>query len=207
MSQILRWGTASELAGWNRGLNEAKWAPVGAGWKWKADPRKARGVRARALAVYIRAWTRHADAFQRSRWAHQIRIRVFTLDLDVRACESRRCPRTPDVPKPRSSAAENRDLVISGARFSFSHLLFADDFPSGGASFSGVTCIPCTPPHQISLPFSLIFLAPKQLTNPPAPSIPTLLHRQAKGLRPPSLQSKFTGKWNPLYAKQTMRRK
>lgn len=32
------------------------------------------------------AGTLHADAFQRSRWAHQIRIHVFTLDLNVCVC-------------------------------------------------------------------------------------------------------------------------
>lgn len=32
------------------------------------------------------AGTLHADAFQRSRWAHQIRIHVFTLDFSLPKC-------------------------------------------------------------------------------------------------------------------------
>lgn len=189
---------------------ERRWGGNGKQTREKGAGRA--GVHARALAVYTTAWTLHADAFQRSRWAHQIRIRVFTLDLDVRACESRRCPETPDVPKPRSSAAESRNLVISGARFHLAICSLLMISPLVGLRFRGHmhTCIP---PPLLSLSPS-IFLAPKQLMRlcpPPLahqpPTIPTLLHRQAEGLRPPSPQSKFTGKWNPLYAKQTMRRK
>lgn len=52
----------------------------------------------------------------------------------------------------------------------------------------GVTCIP----HPFSVSEELTWLFSSL--------------QQAEGL-PPLLQSKFTRKWNPLYAKQTMRRK
>lgn len=160
---------------------------MGTGGKWKAAWEE-RGVHTRVLAVYIKAWTLHADAFRRSRWAHQIRIHVFTLDLKVCICVSL-CRSL------MMSVAQNMNLVIWGRFHAPPHVKPPAAcwwFPLWRPVL-GVTYIP----HLLLF---IYFFGSKQLTR-----LSSSL-QQAEGA-PSSLQSKFTGKWNPLYAKQTMRRK
>lgn len=61
---------------WNKSLNQTKRAPLGNGKQLFEE-----GSHAHTCAGCLHwAATPLADAFQRSRWAHQIRIHIFTLD-------------------------------------------------------------------------------------------------------------------------------
>lgn len=59
----------------NKGLNEDK---MGTGGKWKAALGEVKHAHTCVGCLHW-AGTLHADAFHRSWWAHQIRIRVFKL--------------------------------------------------------------------------------------------------------------------------------
>lgn len=59
------------------------------GHRWEMESSFRGGRHAHTCAGCLHwAATLLADAFQRSRWAHQIRIHIFTLDLNECLCES-----------------------------------------------------------------------------------------------------------------------
>lgn len=121
------------------------------------------------------AKTPHADAFLRSRWAHQIRILVFTLDFSLPKCVHLCLSVTP------SAGIKAEGILFSENFRSFSYITVRLTPQSDCCVVSGGHV------HPTSI-FLLLKLTP-----------PRSSAQQAKGL-PPLRQSKFTRKWNPLYA-------
>lgn len=132
----------------------------------------------------------HADAFQHSWWAHQIRILVFTLDFSL--------------PK----YAHICGLCLHSYNLIWIYLFLFYFFVQKFALLYNIFClchfhatlylwhfsecwVTCSPhPFSVSKQLTQLMSSPQK-----AEGLPTLQ------------QSKFTRKWNPLYAKQTMRRK